>query len=503
MPSVKPSVATACLKYQEMMERWSLIQDLDGGTLRMRAAGKKWLPQEPREKDSQYEIRLERSFLIPAFTDAVDYITDRPFQKAVTISGEVPEPLKSIEKDADRAGRNLTQFARSVFRTAVMYGHTHVLVDFPSLNAPISLAEQRKNDVRPAFIHATPLQVIAWKTERDEVGLERLTEVRIKETRIEEVDEYGEEEVEVVRVYRTADWEVWVNRPQTNSQGAKEDHWVLEDKGVHTFGEVPICTLYTQQQAFMMGDPPLEDLAWMNVAHWQSYSDHRNILRFARVGILFASGFSAEEVEAGLEIGPLKLAHSTNPAAQLKYVEHSGAAIKIGADDLESMEKRMEALGMQPLVERANATTATVGAIGESRTNSRGQAWAMALGDLLTDCYHMAAKWMNIELEEEFKVSVYADFGIMARGGVDIPNLIQARATGEISKELFLNESQRRGFIAENVDIEAEMATQETEGPPGGFGEPEIDPKTGEPVDPPAGPPGKKPFGGKPFFRGR
>jgi hypothetical protein len=42
--------------------------------------------------------------------------------------------------------------------------------------------------------------------------------------------------------------------------------------------------------AFGDGEPPLLDLAYLNVKHWQSQSDQDNILHIARVPILALIG---------------------------------------------------------------------------------------------------------------------------------------------------------------------------------------------------------------------
>ena len=42
---------------KRMAEAWAVIDPLMGGTQAMRKAGKKLLPQQPREDDEDYEIR--------------------------------------------------------------------------------------------------------------------------------------------------------------------------------------------------------------------------------------------------------------------------------------------------------------------------------------------------------------------------------------------------------------------------------------------------------------
>ena len=59
-------------------------------------------------------------------------------------------------------------------------------------------------------------------------------------------------------------------------------------------------------RGFMTAHPPLMDLAWLNLAHWQSASDQRHILHVARVPILFGRNLTLPE--DGLALGPNRLA---------------------------------------------------------------------------------------------------------------------------------------------------------------------------------------------------
>lgn len=88
----------------------------------------------------------------------------------------------------------------------------------------------------------------------------------------------------------------------------------------------------------------LIDLAWLNLAHWQSASDQRHILHVARVPILF--GRALQVADGEIEIGPNRLILADDPAAGLRFVEHFGTAIAAGRQDLVDLEDRMAVLGL-------------------------------------------------------------------------------------------------------------------------------------------------------------
>ena len=68
---------------------------------------------------------------------------------------------------------------------------------------------------------------------------------------------------------------------------------------------VPVVECAVDADYAMRARPPLLDLAWLNLAHWQSSSDQRHILHIARVPILFARGM--DTAESQIDIGPNRI----------------------------------------------------------------------------------------------------------------------------------------------------------------------------------------------------
>tara|TARA_R110002012_G_scaffold60605_2_gene158562 strand:+ start:6876 stop:8276 length:1401 start_codon:yes stop_codon:yes gene_type:complete len=442
--------------YTEMARRWDLIEDLLGGTLAMRDAQQKWLPQETQESPLAYRARLDRSYLYGAFTDTVKKLSAKPFSKPVDAKEGLTPQLEDIADDADLNGRDITSFARDIFEDGITYGLAHILIDYPAIGAGLNLAEERATGARPYFVRIKPTDLIAWQSTKQADGTEVVTQIRFKENRIE-VDGFEEKVVEYIRVITETEWQLWRE---------KDGDWLLAEEGLHSFGEVPLATFYTARDGFMSARPPLEDLAWLNLAHWQSLSDQRNILRFARMGILFASGFSEEEIEGGVTIGASQLTASTNPDAKLSYVEHSGNAIGAGEADLSKLEARMEVLGLQPLVASTGNATATARALDEAKTHSNIQAWIRGLENTLEQAYEKAGQWVASELPTDFTIDVFSDFGVTMSAGEDIKSLIAMKQAGMISHKTFLQEVKRRGLLDDGVlaDDEIELAQEEAGG---------------------------------------
>ncbi len=433
------SVDITSVLYDTMAEKWDMIHALLGGTQTMRDARTTYLPIEPAEEVDKYNLRLARSFLFGSYASSVSRIVAKPFSRPVTVTPTFTGKLDRFDEDVDGEGTNLTQFAKQFFEHGVNYGLSHFLIDFPTMPANSTLADEI--GVRPVWIHVAPPQLIFWRTEVRN-GAIVLTEIRFRETSVTPKNDYGDERVETIRVYRQNDWEIW----EKSGSG-----WVSKLSGVNSLGFIPLVTVYLNKAAFLTASPPLEDLAWLNVRHWQSDSDQTNILRFARCGILHAKGFSEKEAE-GINIGPNELIQSVNENSSLVWVEHTGKAIAAGAANIDALEARMELLGQQPFIARSSASTATSKLIDESKIETEVQSWIRALEIALAQGIVITEEWMKIE-ETQAVVDIFNDFTLSVKATTDVEQLLKTRLAGQITHELFLTEIKRRGLISDSIVI--------------------------------------------------
>lgn len=460
-------VDSPCQEWLDMAARWELCHDLLGGTLQMRAAGQKWLPKEPKEEWQKYLIRLSRAVLYNGYKNAIKRIVGKPFSREIVVKGELPDQLKPMLRDVDLQGSTLTQFARKLMKDAAVHGKTHFIVEYPETGGNQTLAAEREGRIRPFFCHLPAENVIAWRKAVDpETGEEYPTMVRVRDVVQRDIGEFATERVARVRVYEPG-------RYRTYECDSKSREYVLvKDVTVMARGQVmtriPIVTVYFEKEGFFEASPPLEDLAWVNLAHWQSTADQRNALRFARIGILLAKGFAPEEVEKGIEISPNMAQMSASKDADLKYVEQQGNAITAGERDLTKLEEQMEVMGVQPLIERSAASTATGKVIDEHTNDAQAQAWVRALEGGLYEGFEWAHLFAGEEIDKEFAVDVFNDFAISIKSSDDVDKLIQMRTTvpPQISHETFLLEVRRRGTLSDDVipSVEIERIQREMMG---------------------------------------
>lgn len=462
-------------EWSYMVELWHPIETLLGGTRAMREAGRTYLPQEKGEDNDAYKARLARTVLFNGFKRAVMNLVGKPYQRQITLGEDMPSDVAAWTEDIDLEGNNITVFAAEQLKTSLAYGLSHILVDFPR-NTASNLSEERNLGLRPFLRLIHPNRVIGWRSER-RMGRDRLVQLRILEHAVVPDGDFGVRIAPRVLVYQaegeTISWRLYESRPEDvstmngsqrpNHLGLTEggDTFTVIDEGtLANFNEIPFVTHYAAKTGFMTAEPPLADLADLNIAHWQSSSDQTHILHVARVPILFGSGFDSSENE--LVVGPNSFIKSTDPQADMKYVEHNGNAIKSGRDHIMDIEDQMVALGLEMLLRKPGDQTATETAIDAAAAGSQLGLITQTQQDSLETAFKIMAKWAGKGEDAGGSLSIFREW-ITLGDKTDIERLLNARRQRDISRETFWTELQRRGFLGDDFDpdLEAEMLDNE------------------------------------------
>lgn len=438
-----------------------LPRALMGGTAAMRAAGVEYLPQEMAESDKAYQIRLKRSFLFNGFGKTVRDMAGKVFAKPIIIGEDMAPDLVAYAENIDLAGRNLDVFGHAVFCDALAEGISYILVDMSAPVVDIDNPQRVPTKAetagrRPWAVHIKAAQVLGWRSEEIN-GAEVLTQFRFMESVVEEDGLYGEKAVSQVRVLIREGSSVRWETHRKNDKG----EWMLHQSGAMTIAVIPVAPVYVARTGFFIGIPPLADLAEVNLAHWQSQSDQRNILHVARVPILFGSGIP--DAQGPLEIGAARMVRVTDANAKLAYVEHTGGAIGSGRDDLKDLELQMQTLGLELLIPKPGGQSATGAAIDQARMNAPLAMMAMALKDALENAFVFMAMFAGLG-NEAGSLTVNTDFAVGIGADADASLLLQAVTAGALSRATFLAEMKRRGVLSDDVDPEAEVIAAMNEG---------------------------------------
>lgn len=438
------NVGYPCDEYIVHQKRLELPNALMGGTESMKAKGETFLPKEPEESQQAYEVRLARTYLLNAFRRTVLYLSGQIFSKPVVLQDDNPEEIKELSENIDLENNNLAVFSKKVFEAGLVDGITFVLVDYPPSPTDLTKEQEKAIGIRPYWVHIPSSNLIGWRTEKKN-GETILTQIRIKESITKNKGKYGTEAVARIRVINLGSYEVY-----EDITGGNEKDWKLVESGVTTFTEEIPLAIYRpgDKITFMTSVPCLEDLAALNLAHYQSQSDQANILHYARVPILFGKMLADDPTK--IVIGPNRMIHSNREEAELSYVEHTGAAIGAGRESLDDLENRMSLYGLQLLMPKTGRVTATEKALSSGENDCTLKTYGLIFQDFLEQCIVYTCQWLK--LDNPGSVIVNTQFRLLQSADADV--LIKAKVANILPRHAVLQEFLYRGIINEDSNLD-------------------------------------------------
>lgn len=435
-------------------DEWELYDNLFGGTKTMREAGIAYLPKEIKESEDAYLSRLKRTVLFNGFKRSLRTLSSRPFIQPVQTEDADDQEEMWIE-NIDRCGTDLNQFAKLMLTQALKKNYCVVLVDHPTVDEEMDHRTQIDRDIRGYPVIIANEALIDFGVEQDESS-DRLSELRFFE--MYEEQEEGDEWTKVmkkqikvwypdkIQVYRSAK----DSAAQNQGSNIPVADWTLYEEYPNTLGEIPAVILYQDKLGVFDSDNNLNDLAWLNVNHWQSSSDQQNILHIARVPILHYRGWNKANK---IEVGPNTMIKSTASDSVLEYVEHSGAAVGAGNTEIMAIEDRMAVMGADMLVKRTASKTATEKLLNEEAETSELGQMVIALEQKIEEIFRLMKAWQGAQTR--IKISIFKDFAINI-DNADLPILLNSRINNEITQETYLNELKRRGVLDDTIDADEE-----------------------------------------------
>lgn len=444
------------------------VRDLWGGTAKLHEKSTQYLPKAPGEEYDAYQQRLTRSVFFNAFRRAVEGLTGLIFRKDPALGEDVPPLIEEHWENIDLAGTHGAVFAREVEQDAMIAGHAAILVDFPDTGGQQSRADELSGGLRPYWVPIRKEDIISWRT-ANVAGQTVLTQLVIRECQYVPDGEFGEKEQTLYRVFRRT----------TDETGEPPVSWMLlevtEKRTVvmHASGycmnqtEIPVAEVATSgRRGLFESSPPLIDLADLNIAHYQQWSDAAYSRFVSCVPVLFGAGMDGnDENGQPIKVGPNHAIFTPEPNAKLAWVAHDGSSLEDCRRALEDLKSDMGTIGVAMLApQKREAETAEAKRLDKATSDSALSTSARALQDALERALIFHANYLN--LEQGGSIEVNRDFeGVLMEPQVmtAFANLVSQGLPWDIA----LDQLQRGGRIGEDVNpeevalvIAGEMAAQ-------------------------------------------
>jgi hypothetical protein len=427
-----------------MVKGWEIMKAVTNGTEYLRDNSEAFLPLEPREDYTAYLSRVNRAVFSPYTQRLIRAATGLIMRKPITLIGD-SYWTDVFAKDVDGCGSDLNEYARRVLICSLTYGQSHILVDYPAPTGALSLAEERAQNRRPYWIEIDPTNIYGWRLDR-EVNYGSMIQVRIAEKAVVPSGEFGEQVFDQVRVIEPGKFSIYrkvspkkdlINLEDTSYAGnfdgpENEKDYELVDSGVFSLGEVPLVSVYSGKTDTLTSKPPLLDIAYLNLAHFQRQADLIHSLHVASQPMLVLEGWDDQTKDMSISVN---YAMATQPGNKVYYVEPASSAFEAQTSEIQELQVQMATLGISTLSQQKFvAESADARRLDRVDTNSMLSMVSLELEQKLQKVFNLSANYLGVEPPE---VKISRDFDIDRLIGQDITALTSLFDQQVIDREEF------------------------------------------------------------------
>ena len=427
----------------DMTKAWEIMKAVTYGTEYLRDNSEAFLPLEPREDYDAYLSRVNRSVFSPYTQRLVRAATGLILRKPITVIGD-PYWTDVFVKDVDGCGSDLDEYARRLLICALTYGHSNTLVDFPAPTGARSLAEERNQNRRPYWIEVDPANIYGWRLDR-EVNYGKLIQVRIAEQAVVPEGDFGEKVFDQIRVIEPGQYKIFRKKETTKDMytqdesfagnfdsPANEKDYELVESGEFSLGEIPLVTVYAGKTDTMTSKPPLLDIAYLNLAHFQRQADLIHSLHVASQPLLVMEGWDDQTKDMAISVN---YAMATQPGNKVYYVEPAASAFEAQAAEIQELQSQMATLGISTLSQQKFvAESADARRLDRVDTNSMLSMVSLDLEQKMQKAFNLSADYLGLEPPE---IKISRDFDIDRLIGQDITALTSLFDQQVIDREEF------------------------------------------------------------------
>ena len=428
----------------DMMKGWEIMKAVSEGTEYLRENSEAFLPLEPREDYTAYMARVNRAVFSPFTQRLIRAATGLVLRKPITLIGD-PYWTEMFKMDVDGCKSDLDEYARRVLMCSLTYGQSHILVDYPAPSGALSLAEERAQDRRPYWIEVDPNNLYGWRLDR-ESNYGNLVQVRLAEKAVLPDGDFGEKVFEQIRVIEPGKYRVFRKTDQIDemydladnsyagefdAQTTGEEYKEVES-GEFSLGEIPLVTVYSGKTENLVSKPPLLDIAYLNLAHFQRQADLIHSLHVASQPMLVMEGYDDQTKDVAISVN---YAMATQPGNKVYYVEPASSAFDAQSAEIKELQMQMATLGISTLSQQKFvAESADARRLDRVDTNSMLAMVSMELEQKLQKAFNLSAQYVGIEPPE---VKISRDFDIERLIGQDITALTALFDQQVIDREEF------------------------------------------------------------------
>jgi len=344
-------VETKHKNFNLFYSKWQRMRNVFSGNDAMKENATKYIPPLSGQTPDQYKEVINRETFENYTLATAKGMSGLIFAKAPVI--ELGTQLTALAENIDLAGSNLIDLAQNAVNEVSETGRIGLLVDMitPDIEITSTLQEQQLN-LRPYIKTYTTENIINWDTQlinnRAELSFLVLSEPYMVRTGFKFVDKVR------YRVYELIEGICTVRVFENIATGRQKDNFqqIGNDIVVKMQGKaidfIPFVSITSEKLSIDPVNPPLLDLADINISHWYLNVERRNALHFVGFPSIYGVGIQKranEEVKLGA--GTINI--FDNPQAKLDFLQLSAEGLGSVEKALEEKKNAMLALGAKIL----------------------------------------------------------------------------------------------------------------------------------------------------------
>lgn len=458
------SVKTLHPDYQFYSPKWRLVRDAVEGESAIKRTPERYLPEFTPKDPERYRKYLDRAYFLGVTGRSRAAMTGMVFRKDPTY--ELPDQLEEIRFNADGSGQSLEQISKQALGSLLDTGRHCFLVDYPTIEDSIDFETEQNIGARPLILSYNAEALINWKHEIIN-GRRVLTLAVLVELVHDEKNEFDHNVVENYRVLRLRDG-VYTQQMYDDGGQPKGPEFTPRKAGGQTFDHIPLHIVGSQNNTPDVDDPPLYDLAVVNIAHYRNTADLEEAgficgqpTLHLDVGETNADEFAANNPN-GVQLGSRTGIVTTGGSVQLVQPEERSLLVTLK----ERKEAEMVAIGARLIQRGGPGETAEAARINASAETSTLDQIVNNLSYALTSALMDAADFVGLTppVIESIRFDLNTDFWETNLDAQQMMALIQLGDVGVISRSI-QRDSIRKGRIhipadMSDEDIDAENAGQ-------------------------------------------
>ncbi|EKB5404241.1 DUF4055 domain-containing protein [Salmonella enterica] len=341
--------------YSEFLPEWQMVGDCVDGERAVKKQREKYLPhpgdegQNSEQDRERYKAYLKRAPFINATGRTLTGLIGIAFNKPVKI--QLSGKLTAIESDADGEGQPLTQLIRDALSQNLQRGRAGILSDYTSGGTQTVATAGR-----PVIRLFTAKQIINWRVTNNKTSLVVLH----YQEPVNDPDSFELVMKDFWLELRLINGLAMSRKWQESDEGIQENEWVeLKDACGKRLEELPWAWIGAVNNDHTPDAPPLADIAYINIKHYQAEADIAEIAHTVGQPTIAISEVSQQWVDKnlkGVKVGARNgLMLPVGGKLSMVQAEDRNLPITVA----ERREKQMAMLGAKLVERNTSARTAT------------------------------------------------------------------------------------------------------------------------------------------------